>query len=181
MVSLTTQRLLLRQWKPEDLPAFVAMSADPRVMAFIGNGSVRSEAEATATFRSIQEKWEGHSSGLFAVELLDTESFIGLCGLSEPAFLPEILPSVELGWRLHHAAWGHGLGTEAARAVAEWAFDSLGLERLVSVIHVDNLVSRRLAERLGMTRERRTIVPTKGVWADVYELEAVNWDRSQEH
>lgn len=175
MSSLTTTRLLLRQWCAADLEPFVAMSADPDVMALIGDGSVRDARQAEVSYRAIREHWVKHDFGLFAVERLHDEAFIGFCGLSIPKFLPEILPVVELGWRLRKDAWGQGIGTEAAQAVADWSFETQDQERLVSVIHTDNAASQGLATKLGMTVERRTVVPGNEVWVDVYELERTTW------
>ncbi len=175
MPTLMTKRLLLRQWQPEDLEPFIQMAADPEVMAYIGDGTPRTSEEAAASFDQIRKGWTRGPFGLFAIELLENQQFIGFCGLSEPAFLPEVLPSVELGWRIRRDMWGNGLASEAARAVADWAFDTLEQQRLVSVIHVNNLASHKLAEGLGMVRERRTIVPKNSIWVDVYELEREAW------
>ncbi len=180
MPTLMTKRLLLRQWQQADLEPFIEMSADPEVMAYIGDGTPRSAKEAISSFDRIRQNWNEKQAGLFAIELLDNQQFIGFCGLSEPAFLPEVLPSVELGWRLSRDMWGNGLASEASRAVADWAFDTLDQQRLVSVIHVNNLASRKLAEGLGMVRERRTIVPKNSIWVDVYELEREAWVVSDE-
>jgi RimJ/RimL family protein N-acetyltransferase len=180
MPTLMTKRLLLRQWQQDDLAPFVEMSADPEVMAYIGDGTPRTNKEAAASFNQIRKGWAKSPFGLFAIELLDNQQFIGFCGLSEPTFLPEVLPSVELGWRLRRDMWGRGLASEASSAVADWAFDTLNQQRLVSVIHVNNLASRKLAEGLGMVRERRTIVPKNSIWVDVYELEREAWVVSDE-
>lgn len=156
------------------------MSADPEVMAFIGNGLPRSSDHTLESFETISRGWLVKDYGLFAIERLSNEAFIGFCGLSKPSFLPEVLPNIELGWRLQRSSWGHGLGTEAAQAVTDWAFETLDFERLISIIHVDNQASHRLATRLGMTKKRRTIVPKDSTWVDVYELERQSWAVSQE-
>lgn len=59
-------------------------------------------------------------------------------------------PEVELGYDLERSSWGHGLATEAARAVRDHAFEVLDLPRLVSLIRVGNDRSRRVAEKVGM-------------------------------
>lgn len=146
------------------------MSADPQVMAYIGDGSTLTTQQARATYETVSRGWGRGPLGLFAIERVSDQRFIGFCGLSEPTLLPEILPSIELGWRLHRSAWNQGFGTEAAQAVADWAFERQDLDRLVSVIHVENTASQRLAVRLGMTQERRTVVPSSALWVDVYEL-----------
>ncbi|CAL9309334.1 GNAT family N-acetyltransferase [Streptomyces olindensis] len=64
-------------------------------------------------------------------------------GLTVPAYLPENMPAVEIGWRLRRRSWGRGYATEAAREVLAFAFDDVGLERVVSICHVDNHASTR--------------------------------------
>jgi RimJ/RimL family protein N-acetyltransferase len=63
------------------------------------------------------------------------------------------MPAVEIGWRLAFDAWGRGFATEGARAVAENAIRSLGIEDLVSFTVPANLRSRRVMEKIGMTRD----------------------------
>ncbi len=67
------------------------------------------------------------------------------------------IEEIEIGYRLHPDHWGQGLGTEAARAVRNYGFDNLKLPRLISLIHPDNVASRRVAEKNGMTPEKETI------------------------
>ncbi len=186
-VTLVTQRLVLRPWREADLEPFVAMSADPDVMTYVGAGAPRSATEARASFENVRATWSNNDGdampGLFAIERLDDDRFIGFCGLSKPDFLPELGDDFEIGWRLASWAWGQGFATEAATAVLDWSFapqdDRTGqrpLERVVSVIQLGNERSNRLAERLGMTVERRTIVPAHDRWVDVYQLDAATWN-----
>lgn len=144
-------------------------------MRYIGSGLPRSTSDATTSFVRLQADWKRHGFGLLAIERLDDGELIGLAGLSQPSFLPEIMPTVEVGWRLSPAAWGAGLATEAAAAVLDWAFTSLDLSQVVAVIHVENDRSKRLAQKLGFSPERRTIVPDHEVWADVYRLDQGQW------
>lgn len=146
-------------------------------MQFIGDGKPRSRPETEGRFHRLQQTWESDGFGLLAVERLDSGEFIGFSGLGTPDFLPEILPSVEIGWRLAPDHWGLGLGTEAATATLDWALGRDDVKPLVAVIQVDNKRSHRVAEKLGMTRERRTIVPDHKVWVDVYGIDADTWNR----
>ncbi|MDA3038207.1 MAG: GNAT family N-acetyltransferase [Actinomycetota bacterium] len=175
MIALVTPRLVLRPWVPADLVPFAAMCADPEVMRFIGDGSAKTFAEARDSITRSQESWTKHGWGLFAVECLETGSFVGSCGLAEPDLLQPLQPSVEIGWRLERASWGQGYATEAAAAVVDWAFTTLHTKRLVAVVHLDNLASHRVADKIGMRREQRTIVPGLSLWVDVYELGQGSW------
>lgn len=95
----------------------------------------------------------------------------GFAGLAVPTFLPEIMPAVEIGWRLGRAYWGWGLATEAAQAVVAHARAELGLRRLVSIHVVGNDASARVMVKLGMTLERETVQPDTGRHVRVYAMD----------
>jgi RimJ/RimL family protein N-acetyltransferase len=168
-VELTTRRLVLRRWREGDVEPFAAINADPEVMRFIGTGATRTVEETRERMAAAERRWDEDGFGLFAVELRATGELIGFAGLMVPTFLPEILPAVELGWRLRRDLWGRGLATEAAREALRFAFDDVGLDRVVSCINIANTASIRVAEKLGMTLERTTIVPDLDVPCHVYE------------
>jgi RimJ/RimL family protein N-acetyltransferase len=151
--SLETERLLLRPWRPaEDLDALAALNADPAVMEFVAPNRPLSRAETEAQLERFVAHWDEHGFGLWAVvpRREPDPACIGFAGLAIPSFLPQILPAVEVGWRLASAAWGRGLATEAARASVEFGFARLGLRAIVSVIEPGNARSLRVAEKLGM-------------------------------
>ena len=80
---------------------------------------------------------------------------IGYCGFFRQTV--DDLEEIEIGYRLDPLYWGRGIATEAARAVRDYGFEDLGLERAISLIHPDNFPSRRVAEKNGMTMEKETI------------------------
>jgi RimJ/RimL family protein N-acetyltransferase len=96
-----------------------------------------------------------------------------------PAFLPEVLPAVEVGWRLDPDAWGQGYATEAAAAALDGAFRDLGLTQVISLPQVDNPASVRVAERLGMHASHTILAPEtqrRGpVEIVVMELTSAEW------
>jgi RimJ/RimL family protein N-acetyltransferase len=147
---ITTRHLLLRPWRDEDLTAFAAMNADPRVMEFFP--SVRTRAETEAQVARIREHFDCHGFGYWAVEVPGVSPFIGFVGLGIPRFEAPFTPCVEIGWRLACEHWGHGYATEGARAALEFGFGKLGLEEIVSFTVPANLRSRRVMDRLGMIR-----------------------------
>ena len=150
-VSLNTPRLRLRQWRTEDLPAFAAMSADPRVMEFYPKPLTRDESDAMA--ERIRGHFERHGFGLWAVEAPGVADFVGYVGLSVPAYETAFTPCVEIGWRLAASSWGCGYATEAARAAIAHGFGPLGLREIVSFTVPVNRRSRAVMERLGMTHD----------------------------
>ncbi len=172
MTLLRTERLVLRPFTEDDVEPFAAVNADPEVMRYIGDGAPRTLAQTGEAVERMARHWEEHGWGAFAVRLAGTGEFVGFAALAVPVFLPEILPAVEIGWRVGRAHWGRGYAPEAARAAIGFAFAERGMDRLVSCVHRDNAASARVAEKLGMTLERETVVPGPEVPCRVYELRA---------
>ena len=91
--------------------------------------------------------------GLYAVEEKASGDFIGFVGLAPVAFTAAFTPATEVGWRLTRASWGNGYATEAARGVIAHAFGPLGFASLVAFTAAWNTRSRRVMEKIGMTRD----------------------------
>lgn len=99
----------------------------------------------------IEAHFEKHGFGLWAAELRRDGTFIGFNGLDIPRFEAHFTPCVEIGWRLAAEYWGQGLAAEGAGAVADYAFKSLGLEKIVATTVPANRRSRRVMEKVGMS------------------------------
>ena len=95
-----------------------------------------------------------------------------------PHFLPEILPAVEVGWRLAAPDRGRGLATEAGSAAVRWGFTEGGLERIVSIYEPENEPSGRVMTRLGFTHCLTTRGRLHGEQIDVLELTRDRWQSS---
>ena len=139
-------------------------------MRWIGNGRARTREECAKAISAFERAWDEHGFGLFALELQASGRFIGFVGLSVPHFLPELLPAVEIGWRLAADQWGKGLATEGARATLAFGFGRAGLNRIVSIHQVGNDASGRIMEKLGMRFERETLDPSCSRRVRVYEI-----------
>src|SRR5437660_698996 len=87
--------------------------------------------------------------GLWAMLLKATGEVIGDCGIVRQQVDGEYL--YEIGYHLRRDQWGQGLATESAIACREWGFANLNADRLISIIRPENVPSRRVAERNGMT------------------------------
>ena len=170
MTELRTARLLLRQWHDDDLDALAPIYSDPEVMRYIADGSVRTRAETADHLERMRQQWDENGFGLFAAEVLTTGELAGWVGLAVPYFLPEVLPTVEIGWRLGRPFWGRGLATEGARAALRFGLVDRGLDRIVSIRHVDNAASGRVMEKLGLTFDRHTTVPGTGRPVGVFAI-----------
>ncbi len=155
---LSTPRLTLRPWQPDDLAPYAAMNADPQVRRFFPSVLTREESDAEiATFQS---RFAREGFGMLAADLNETRpgspvQFAGVIGLQTMPYavpgLPQ--PAVEIGWRLPQKLWRLGLATEGATAVINYAFNQLHLSSVVAVTTVSNTPSRRVMHRLGMTHQ----------------------------
>jgi RimJ/RimL family protein N-acetyltransferase len=150
MTVLRTPRLLLRRWREADIDQLSAINADPEVMRFIGDGSVRDRERTAADIKAYELLWEREGFGRFAVELAETGELTGFAGMAVPHDVPDIMPAVEIGWRFARAHWGRGIATEAARAALGHAFDQGGLDRVVAIHIIGNIASERVMQKLGM-------------------------------
>ena len=150
--QLRTERLCLRRWRTEDREPFAALNRDPRVMEFLP--APLSPEESGALIDRLEAHFQRHGFGLWAVEVPGVASCIGFIGLSVPGFETHFTPCVEVGWRLAAEHWGQGYATEGARAALAYGFEALGLAEIVSFTVPDNLRSRRVMEKLGMTHNR---------------------------
>lgn len=148
---LSTPRLLLRSWRPEDRAPFGAMNGDPVVMRYFP--SLLTEAETDAMLARNQAHFVRHGFGLWATELVATGEFIGFIGLAVPEFASHFTPCVEVGWRLAAPHWNQGLATEGAAAVLHFGFTKLGIDEIVAMTAVENRPSRRVMEKLGMQQD----------------------------
>ena len=160
--ELLTDRLRLRRWRRDDVAPLSAIDGDAEVMRYIGDGSVRTLDQTIDAVVRFEQRWHEQGFGLFAAELIETGELAGWVGLAVPSLLPEIMPAVEIGWRLAKQHWGLGLATEGARAVLTDGFGRCNLHEIVSVRHVDNAASGRVMAKLGFTDRLTTTVPSHG-------------------
>jgi RimJ/RimL family protein N-acetyltransferase len=145
-IALRTPRLLLREWRDDDAAHFAAMSADPGLTEFLLPPDDSWVARA-------RQRWAEHGFGQFVVELPGEAPFIGVVGLGDLYPTLPAAPAIEAAWRLARPYWGKGYALEAARAAVEDGLGRLGLDEIVAITVVGNWRSRRVMERLGMTRD----------------------------
>ena len=146
-----TERLLLRRWTDEDATPLAAMNADPEVMRHIGTGAPLERAASDELPAHFEREWAQRGFGIWAVEELAVPGVaVGFCGLAVPTFLPEVLPAVEVGWRLAREGWGRGIATEAARTALAFGFGPLGMAEIIAIVAPANVRSLRVCAKLGM-------------------------------
>ena len=143
---LETERLAMRHFDPDDIESLFDLYRDPEVRRFFPEGTL-SYAETRAELEWYLHGHPDHPElGLWATILKDSGQFIGRCGL-----LPWTIDGqeeIEIAYMISKSYWGQGLGTEAARGIRDYAFDRLGLKRLICVIDEQNQPSIRVAEKI---------------------------------
>jgi RimJ/RimL family protein N-acetyltransferase len=140
MVTLETDRLIMRQWRDEDYAPFAAMVVDPDVMWYFPCTLSREESDERVNFyRALIDKdcW-----GLWALELKESGEFIDFTGLHEVEPELPLAPVVEIGWRLAKSAWEKGYASEAAAEAFRFGFENLCLPEIAAYIAMDNVRSR---------------------------------------
>ena len=123
---IETPRLILRDWKEEDIPFFARMNADPNVMEFF----------------------------LSSLSSEESYAFMGYTGLHQIAFDVDFAPGIEIGWRLAHEYWGQGYAPEAATACLEYTRNKTDIKELFSFTSLLNQRSERVMQKIGMERVR---------------------------
>lgn len=154
---IETNRLLLRPMLPQDIDPLLGIFGDPRVMASFGVAPFDRDQMQRWVQRNLDHQ-DRHGYGLFVVILRESGELIGDCGLEEME-LDDVSGAVagaaaELGYDFRSDHWNQGFATEAATAVRDYAFGTLALPRLISLIRQGNTASRRVAEKIGMHHER---------------------------
>jgi RimJ/RimL family protein N-acetyltransferase len=177
VTELRTARLRLRPWRDDDLAALERLNADARFTRFLNpDGAVYPPGWTAEKLGRLRAEWDRQGWGSWAVEERDTNRFVGRVGLQYHRFWPD---DVELGWGVDPDLWGRGYATEAAREVLRHAFGALGFDRVVSILHPENLSSIRVAEKLG-ERPYATVRWDEGaIDLDVYAIERHEWARLQ--
>ena len=151
-MELQTPRLILRSFLEEDVDVMAQLFANPDFMRF--SLGVFTERKQTIAFIEKVMGWD--RAGIpsqFAVVPRDQDAIIGYCGFF---YHPEHgIEDIEICYRLNPEHWNRGLITEAARAVRDHGFRDRKLSRVISLIHPENIPSRRVAEKNGMTIENK--------------------------
>ncbi len=142
------ERLILREWLPQDLEPFVALNQDPLVMEHMP--SLLTLEESTAFRDRIVSHFAKQGFGLYACEEKASGSFIGYVGLNIPAFETHFTPTVEIGWRLSSAHWGKGYATEGAKLVLDKAFNEFNIPEITSFTVPANVRSQRVMQKIGL-------------------------------
>lgn len=147
---METQRLLLRRFTVDDAGFILTLLNEPSFLRYIGDKKVRNLDDARQyILNGPVASYEQNGFGLCLVELRESHTAIGMCGLLKRKELPD----PDIGFALLPDFWNKGFAFEAATAVLNDARERLKLERILAITSVDNDASINLLQRLGFTLE----------------------------
>ena len=148
--TLRTTRLLLRAFADTDADAIYALQSNARVLRYWDSPPWKDRSRAQAFIAACRQMEEDGSGARFAIETLQDQSFIGWCSMFRwnPTYR-----SLGIGYCLDESAWGKGYATEAVRAMLDWAYGALDLNRVEAELDTRNIASARVLEKLGFMRE----------------------------
>lgn len=155
MIVVKTRRLCLRRFELSDIRALTTLFGDPEVMRF-GDGA-QSPEWVRDWLDSCLHSYDQRGYGPWAVVEKGSGEVIGYCGLF---YFDDIngRPEIEIGYRLARAWWNQGYATEAVIAARDYAFNKLGLPRLIALIDPANVTSIRVAEKAGLRYEAKVML-----------------------
>ncbi len=154
----TSERLGFRNWYTEDItPMYLDINSDKEVMRYFPY--IPNLDQTTAFITRMQQQFDEKHYCYFAVDLLDTQSFIGFIGLSEQTYLPMLSPFVDIGWRLAKEHWGYGYATEGAKSCLVYGFEQLRLSEIYAVAPLINQASIRVMQKIGMQFQQQFAHP----------------------
>ena len=169
---IETERLVLRELTPEDFDALHEILSDPETMQHY---PAPFDAERTRRWIAWnQDNYRRYGFGLWAVVLRQTGEFIGDCGMTMQNIDGEMLP--EIGYHIHKRHWRKGFGTEAARAVRDWAFANTDVDALYSYMKHTNAASWHTAMANGMKRVKAYADP-KNTISYAYAITREEWEK----
>jgi ribosomal-protein-alanine N-acetyltransferase len=175
-LPIVTERLVLRRYTHDDIPDVLGFASQPSV-ARVTSENIQATEEGIRKYIDLQNSYQPFEKDKvfdLAVERKEDGKVIGLLGL-----ICRDHGQGEIGWALGVEHRGQGYATEAARALMDYGFSSLGLHRIHADTSSDNLASWRIMERLGMRREAllRDSVYEDGQWLDryIYGMLADEW------
>jgi RimJ/RimL family protein N-acetyltransferase len=158
--------MLLRQFTKDDVDNLQGIFSDSIAMQYYPSTKSREETEEWI-YRNLQS-YQKYGIGLWAAILKDSNEFVGQCGLVVQHV--DGKTEIEIGYLFLRKHWRQGLATEAALACRNYGFTSLNCTRLISLINPNNIPSRRVADKIGMTLEKEVMWEKTGNIVCVYAI-----------
>lgn len=148
-IFLETKRLILKTTELSDFDNLVALRSEPDVMKYIGDGTVHSKEQVQKFLEMAIPYQKKHGIGFCSVVEKKSGIFIGQAGLFHLGYYDE-QPDIEIAYRLHKKYWGNGYATELAKALIQWGFRHLSIDKLIAVAHPENIASQKVLTKAGL-------------------------------
>ena len=153
----TSNRLGFRNWKVSDINLLYNINSDKDVMEFFPTKPTKEET-IDFIFR-MQQQFQLKGFCYFAVDILETNEFIGFIGISEQTYETDFSPFVDIGWRLKKSSWNNGYATEGAKTCLAYAFNKLNLKTIFAIAPKLNVKSHSVMEKIGMKKHSTFLHP----------------------
>lgn len=168
---LETERLLLREFREDDLENLYLLDSDPEVMKYMTKIITDKEDVKTGIQNVLNNYKKYPGLGLWICERKEDKGFIGWFCLKKLEKTEEI----EIGYRLMKFAWGKGYATEMSRELLRYGFENTGLNRIVGVTHPLNVESQNVLTKIGLKFEKMAVY--WGVELKYYSLEKKDYKK----
>ena len=152
-----TKRLGFRTWQDTDIKKMSEIDSDPQTMAYMP--SIKTQRETKAFVTRMQHLYNKKGYCYFAVDLLESNHFIGFIGLAEQTYDSDFTPCIDIGWRLDRRYWDRGLGTEGAKKCLSYGIEELNLKEIYAISPKVNQRSIKVIEKIGMVKVKDFIHP----------------------
>ena len=144
--EILTNRLILRQFREDDLDAYAKIMGDRKVGKWFPKGDGYSHEESERSLKAILKHWAEHGFGIWAIVDKANDALTGRCGLN----LIDETSEVEIDFVVSPNSWGKGYATEAAKTALAYGFENLRLQTIIALAKPENTASRRVIEKIGM-------------------------------
>jgi RimJ/RimL family protein N-acetyltransferase len=162
--TIATTRLLLRAWTLEDAPALFQILQEKDILRYFPSQAAPALEKVQRYINHHLTHWQTHGCGHWAVVGQETGAVLGWVGLE---YLDDV-KETEVAYLLTDRARGKGLATEAAQASIRFGLEQLRLQKILGLVHSENIASARVLQKCGMSLRQQ--VALWGMDLDWYEV-----------
>ena len=162
-----SERLGFRIWTDKDILPMAAINADTTVMEFFP--ALQTSKQTSEFILRMNNMFARRGFCYFAVDLLESNEFIGFIGMAEQVYEADFTPCIDIGWRLNKHYWNKGLATEGAKQCISYAFENIKLETIFATAPIINIKSQVIMQKIGMRKLKNFFHPRLIHSPELYE------------
>ena len=170
---LHTNRLIIREYTPNDFDSLFEILSDGETMKYYPRPYNESGTQRWINW--CLDSYRKHGFGLWALQLKDSGTFIGDCGISMQNIDGEVLP--EIGYHINKSFWRQGYAKEACAAVKDWLFENTEFDCVYSYMNRENIASCATAAANGMTKVKEYYDGEE--FLCVYRITRDEWEKAK--